>query len=158
MFSRAVFNILYFDARTRAGRAARGARGRRGRRRRRGPPGPGGVGARVAACRSGGGVPPGVPRPRFSHAGPPSSALPHGGPVRVGIYPVTHALPYYLAAVRVPPRVRVCAARAARAREPAPHVISGTGSPLSSSAGSGLSGPELPSIVVPPRRTTAARH
>jgi hypothetical protein len=46
-----------------------------------------GVGAHVAACRSGGGVPPGVPRPRFGHAGPPSSALPHGTSHAVGIYP-----------------------------------------------------------------------
>jgi len=99
------------------GAAARGGRGRRRRRarlrRRAAPLGPA---SRVAACRSGGGVPPGVPRPRFGHAGPPSlSALPRGTSHGrdLAIYPHTR-LDALLIAVRVPPRVRV--ARPVRAR------------------------------------------
>jgi len=144
-----MFSSIYARTCARPRAAARGAR----------PPAPGarlpppargaplGPASRVAACRSGGGVPPGVPRPRFGHAGPPSLGASPRDQSRSG-FTLTHALRYSCPRPAARPSCTARARENRRLRSSAAPAVPSRPRP----------GPELPSIVVPPRRTTAARH
>jgi hypothetical protein len=159
MFSVCFLVFTRARARVRVPRVPRASRPRAAARAGRAPPAPGaaarlrrraaplGPASRVAACRSVGGVPPGVPRPRFGHAGPPSLGASPRDQSRSG-FTLTHALRYSCPRPAARPS---CAARARenrRLRSSAAPAVPSRPRP----------GPELPSIVVPPRRTTAARH